>query len=544
MLLEALGVVAGAVAILVVFQAILISLGSAPLEDFRILLEKSGSGVPAASGQWDYARTLATDANFWPFVLVAAIGGCGWLLKAFRHPAFAAPLAILVAMVAVQYVYFERFMSLDDTPFFWKEPRYLLPLITTMLVIGGCGWGFILSTIGAHDPGRIVAPALAIIVGLALTIVSLSEVKSEHDFWVRDGNRWDVRQRGVAGYLNDVEAARIFSWNEDFSRPLSFRLGGAGTFWERNNPGSSRLERRFDESGRSAVVPGSYVVILPGESWWAAPTAPAAHWLKAFSFDGVDVFEVPIEIAATAIHYREALNAPVAIGEGSLLIVSAGASRPWLRSDEHVAIELQFDGSAPADLDLPVAIACASRTGPAQTVAIRQGESSVRADLVALPPPGNGDCSVAIIVDGDPRPILPISIPVFDRIEAEALQPDSAEWRVSLLAQMSQGGGLLTTGAKPSLNIPIPDLEAGEYWVSLRLWGYEAGTGRFSVRLNGVEVSSEWKNPAGQKGGLVEADVKLSNAPAGADLVITFEPSEQLAVFLDGVVLSGVEPVR
>jgi 4-amino-4-deoxy-L-arabinose transferase-like glycosyltransferase len=539
---EALSLAAGALAVLALFQILLVSLGSSPFEDFRLLIDKAGSGVPAASGRWDYARLLLRDAAFWPFVAAGAAGGAAWLVASLRRRSLRTPLIVLGLMVPAQYIYFEFFMSLEDTPFFWKEPRYLLPMMTVLLIVAGVGSGLAFAVVRRRGLGW-PASGAGILLAVLFVLVSVREVRQEYDFWVRDGNRWDRTQREVAAFLDAAGAKTVFSWNEDFSRPLSFRLGGAGTFYERTRRLDSRLQSRFDERGVSRVTPGSFVVVLDAEAWWAALTAPARHWRRAFVADGVAVYEVPADLPADEITIRSALEQPVPL-DGDLSLTSAGISQDWLLPGEHLGIELQFDGAATADTEVRVALRCGMDAGPATALTVPRGASAVRSDILLQPPGAARDCLVTVQSGGREVGLLPLRRPVFERVEAEGVDAPGGDWVTHLQARLSGGTGLVATAEQAQLAIPIHPIDPGAYWVSVRLWAYDRGPGTVSARLGGVEASAPWSLAPGQQPGPVDVSLYLPGVSSASMLTLTFNRGSQPAVFLDGVVVSGVAPPR
>jgi hypothetical protein len=112
-----------------------------------------------------------------------------------------------------------------------------------------------------------------------------------------DGNRVDFDQLAIATVI--PSNATVYVHDDDFARPLSYRLGLAGTLYQRAVTDSGRLHQRLDGDGRSKVTPGSYVVTLPRESWWALPTAPSPDWELVWEGNsGVTVHRAPLAAPA------------------------------------------------------------------------------------------------------------------------------------------------------------------------------------------------------------------------------------------------------
>jgi hypothetical protein len=89
--------------------------------------------------QFDYARIFLTDRMFWPFFMPPA-----WTrvvrMEARADGTLPVARVPLMVLIAFQYVYIEFLMSLPGVVTWWKEPRYALPIVFPVLVIGAAGW--------------------------------------------------------------------------------------------------------------------------------------------------------------------------------------------------------------------------------------------------------------------------------------------------------------------------------------------------------------------------------------------------------------------
>src|SRR5690606_28115018 len=122
-----------------------------------------------------------------------------------------------------------------------------------IMVIGASGWAELAKAMLAERRGVALAAAAGA-AGLML-IATVPPVADEYDFYINeDGNRVDFDQRRIAELI--PEDAAVYIYDDDFARPLSYRMELGGTFYERRVSESGRLRSRLDDFGRSAVTPG------------------------------------------------------------------------------------------------------------------------------------------------------------------------------------------------------------------------------------------------------------------------------------------------
>lgn len=286
---DVLGLAAGGLGVFALAQVFLLSYGASLFEDVRVLRAESESVLNL---QFDYARIFLTDRMFWPFFYAAGAGLGLFVWRRGFQALYRSPVFPLMVLIAFQYVYLEFLMSLPGVVTWWKEPRYALPIVFPVLVIGAAGWA---EALGPALAGRRpLAAALAAGGGGLLLLAAIPPIADEYDFYINeDGNRVDFDQLAIAKVI--PADATVYVHDDDFARPLSYRLSLAGTLYERAVSDDGRLHQRVDAEGRSKVTPGSYVVTLPRESWWALPTAPSPDWELVWEGkSGVTVHRVPL----------------------------------------------------------------------------------------------------------------------------------------------------------------------------------------------------------------------------------------------------------
>lgn len=517
-----LAAVAGGLAVLFVFQALILALGSAPLEDFRVLYALSGSSFNPGTG---YLRIMITDAGFWPWTWLTVAGAIVWAFEV-RRGFIRSPFAALVILAVGQYVYFEYYMSLPGLPAWWKEPRYILSLVFPMLLIAGAGVGLVFDRLAGRP--RLLETGLGAALGAVLVGASVYGVWDEYDFYRVDGNPWDSKPGEVARFLGQHPTGDVFISNDDFARPLSFHLDGAGTFYERMVTDDGRLRQRFSPGGASAATVGSSVVVIPREDWWPEPTASAPHWERVFGRSGeTAVYDVVDPDAADIAVHRETA------GARELGIESVGLGQTWLLPGHHAAVELAFAAPS-AGRVFEMRLACGEQYGESTELVVPPGATVVRADLV-LPPPARLIAPARCSLQASGRDLIELLVPMAAVTQAENLSGDG--WSSFLDSRFDGVLGLRGTG-NLTLDVPVAQLDAGDYWVEARIYDYGSGVGQMAGTLNGVAAATTW---GGGEAGMTTAVLYFASVPAGANLQLRFG-GDQPAVLVDALVLSSVEP--
>jgi 4-amino-4-deoxy-L-arabinose transferase-like glycosyltransferase len=534
---ETIAGLAGGLAVLVLFQLLLMGTGSAPLEDFRVLFDIGSRTHPNID--WGFRDFLLSDGKFWPFTVASAVGLVCFVVRTRPRAILRSPLTSLALIAVFEYIYFEFFMDLPGTATFRKEQRYILPLAFPMLVFGGIGVGTLVDLARKHS--RWAAAGVTVALAAAFLFTTVRGMRDEYGYWVSENHRIDAVQQQVAAFLASQPKAPVYVWNDDFARPLSTRMGSAGTFYERSVSKSGLLRNRFDGNGTSQVTPGSYVVVLPVEKWWALPTAPADDWTKVWSgADGTAVFHVG-EPSPDSIQEHQVVAAPP--GVGGTRLTAVGFTRDWVLPGEHTGIELDFDAPLPSKVSLPLALRCGDALGAPATLELPAGATTFRCDVLLAPPAGAGAgmCDVVANINGWTK-VGDLRLPAFALFQAEDLAGTAraAGWASYAQPFLSQGGALLGREDALFVSIPIPALAAGQYWVDLLVYDYGTGAGTITAALNGKTASAKW-------GALGEAHVARVTIPmgdvaAGADLTLTFEKGAQPAVLFDAAAVVSEEP--
>lgn len=536
---QTLFAIAGGGAVLVAFQLLLVGLGSDPLEDFRVLLSIGSHTRPRAGG-FDFARFLLYDGKFWPFTVAAAIGVAGFALTTRPRDILKSPLAALALIALFEYFYFEFFMDLPGTATFRKEQRYILPLAFPMLTFAGIGIGLLLGWL--RERSRTTAVAAGAAIAAALLFTAVRGLRDEYGYWVSSNHRVDAVQMQVVKFLAPQPPLPIYVSNDDFARPLSTRLGSAGTYYERNVSRTGRLRNRFDASGQSEVVTGSFVVVLPVETWWALPTAPATDWTKVWQgADGTAVYRVGGPAANS--------NWPIQRLDPSLnlagtRLVAAGLSQGWLLPGRHSGLELDFEAPVPEETNVSVALQCNGEVGPAESLTLPAGTSVFRRDVVLVPPVGAQPSTCDLVARASVwTPIASVTFPTFALVQAEDLANTAyaVGWERYSQPFFSRGGALLERAKSSTVSIPIPKVGPANYWVDLLVYDYGTGQGTIRATLNGKSVTMPWGTTDGA-GGVVRATLEIPDAPPGDQLSITFDRGSQPAVLLDAVALVSEPP--
>jgi hypothetical protein len=422
----------------------------------------------------------------------------------------------------------------------WKEPRYFLPIEVILIVIAGVGTGLLVQQC---PPGRRAAGvALAGVAVAAVTVLSVGSAADEHSFWVDQGNRWDLDQRAIAGYLDSADPggeATVFAWNDDFSRPLSFRLDGAGTVYERVRELESRQRDRFDAAGLSRVSPGSYVAIVPSEQWWATATAPGPHWRLAFEAPGRTALYEVVEPGADDVPVRGELHPAPTAGGASLVALSI-SGKPLIGS-RHTAIGLELDRAAASPASFRLALLCDGGTalGEPLVVEIPTGVGILRRDAFLAPPAdfAGGECALAADDGGRWVAGPTVDVGALTTAEAEMVAAQADGWAPVVTVAMSGSRGAVTVAPSAVIHLSPSVPWAGEYTVSVRLHDYGTGRGLITARSGATSVSAPWGG--GGVPGLVEATMKLRLAP-GATVEVTFERGTQDAAFVDAIAVLGL----
>lgn len=535
---EILAVFGGIAATLLVFEALLIALGSSPFDDFLVLWELGSKSRVRVS--WGFAEYLLLDGKFWPWMWAGMAGGLWWLARTPWRTWLSSPILALAVIIAGEYVYFEFFMDLPGLATWRKEPRYLLPMAFPMLVFAGIAISAVVDTMRKRSIPA--AATVALFLGGFSLFMSVRGLYLEWDIYMTNQKRVDAEQVHIARFLANDPAAIVYSNDDDFTRPLSTRMGSAGTAYERGVTDSGRLKNRFLPDGHERVTPGSYVVVIPVEQWWPLPAAPAPHWKLVFGSPSTAAVYHAGTPEAEAIKVHQPLAKPVALGGTNL--VSIGFSQDWLEPEQHAALEFVFDAPLAAPLTLPVAVRCAGETGATQSLAIPAGAAVFRADAMLRPPEGArpGRCDL-VAGEGLNVAVGALTVPTFVLTQAESLAgtPGAEGWAAYWQPFFSKGGALLGRLASLPVTIPIEPIEAGDYWADIRLYNYATGEGRITVSLNGREATATWGTPDGKEGPM-NLSIPLKDAPAGDKLVITFERGQQPAVLFDAVALTSEPP--
>ncbi len=535
---ETLAALAGGVGVLTLFQLLLIGLGSQPLEDFRVLFE-IGSRTRPQVGGFGFARFLLDDGKFWPFTVTTGVGLLTFALSVRPRAILRSPLTALAVIALLEYIYFEFFMDLPGTATFRKEQRYILPLAFPMLVFGGIGVGTLIDWVRKRSlrGAALVATAIA----AALLFTTVRGLRDEYGYWVSENHRVDAVQRQIVTFLATQPAEPVYASNDDFARPLSTRMGSAGTYYERTVSKHGLLRNRFDENGASQVISGAYVVVLPVEKWWALPTAPAEDWTKVWAgADGTDVYHVGSP-PADSIQQHQTV-APALNVDGARL-VGVGLTREWLLPGQHSGLELDFDAPVGANESLEVALNCGGELGRTLTLGLPAGATVFRHDVLLVPPLAAhpGLCELVANANGW-RDIGRVRLPFFAMVQAEDLAGTerTAGWESYAQPFFSRGGALLERQNSLSLPIPIPEIAPGNYWVDLLVYDYGSGSGTISATLNGKSASIAWGSSGRAR--VARVTLKVGHAQAGDQLSLTFDKGSQPAVLLDAVALISQPP--
>ncbi|MBI2764951.1 MAG: glycosyltransferase family 39 protein [Chloroflexi bacterium] len=548
---EVLAAAAGALLVIAAANALLVRLGADPLQDIRVILQEGRGTAPGALQytdiDWSYARTVVRDPLFWPFTGLALAGvtlliACdGW-----RSSARGDVLALAI-LVAGEYLYFEFLMRLPGLYSWWKEPRYILPMVMPALVLGACG---LARWVQRSEPR--VRLATGTYVGMALLAVTLWGAQALRDD--RDtarANRVDALARATAGALASRPTLPVYVSDEDYARPLSYRLGiERATLYDRIHD-RGRVRDRFDIDGHSLVTPDSYVVLLPGDNSWTRAAAPAPWWDLEWELPGkLAVYHVPASPPASAVVLKP-LPAPVTM-DGLPAIVAAGLSSGTVLPNRPLAVVLGFATPLPPAANFEASTNCGIRSR-ALRIAPAAGATDTRLELPVDASPSATPASCTVEVNtrpGDWRPVATFTVPAFlsdepeTRFTVDPAREKDRGWYSVYQPVYGGGGAVVAEAPFRPLAVPLARLAAGSYWVDMAVYDYgTGGPNAVAVRLNGVERTAGWAGDAAPAG-VRHVVVAFPDVPAGADLTVTIVAAGQPAVVIDTVTVVGADPAE
>ncbi|MCC6381541.1 MAG: glycosyltransferase family 39 protein [Dehalococcoidia bacterium] len=543
--LELGAAVAGGALVILAGNALLMSLGSEPLQDIRVILTEGRGSAPGALQytdlDWTYLKDLARDPMFFPFTVVAATGLL-LLIAQERHSWWKGRSFHLAVLAGGQYVYFEFLMRLPGLYSWWKEPRYILSMMVPLLVLGGVGlarW--------VEDAPASLKRATAAYVSGALLLALVSSVwvvRNDHAY--ARANRVDALAVSAAAYLRTQPDLPVFTWNDDFARRLSYRLGlDDASYYDRTHD-RGRVRNRFDAEGWSLVVPDSYVVLLQGDDDWTKPTAPGRSWQVVWDAPGqAVVYRVPAEPPPPAPARTE--PAAVPLPGGRALVAVTASNRPMLPGEE-VALGLEFASLDGTPASLRFQTQCESAFGPVRERVVPEGRASltVALPLDARPSPAPQHCTVGLLdVRGAWRGLATFTVPsvATDEPETRYTVDRAAEqehgWYATFQPFFSAGGSVVAVPPLRPLAVPLASLPAGSYRVALSVYDYgQAGENVVEVDLNGVRALLRWGGQAGPAH-VVQLEARLADVPPGGSLVVTPLAAGQDAIVIDRVAVVG-----
>lgn len=545
---ELLAGVAGAAAVVMAFELLLVNLGAGWFQDLHVLLTEGRGAQSGALGytdlDWTYRNAMLRDPMLWPYTLAAVAGvtvtllrrGLRWILGGWY-------LSLLVTAAGL-YFYFEFLMRLPSLYSWWKEPRYILPLELVMMTLTGIG----LSDLAGATRGRwrALGPAAAIAAAVALAAGSVLAIEADHDR-VRAA-RADALAVDLGAFFDAHRDGRVFHFSEDLALTLAYRMGlENGSFYQRAATTTGRLRNRFDKDGRSAVKPGDYVVSLPGEDAWARPTVIPAHWELVLDLPGrAKVYHVPQSPAAPAT--VSPVVPPVRAQQAE--IVASGVSRGWAIPQEHVVLALSRAANISSATTLEVATSCdGERSAPRPLLlaaGVRAGAWDIPVDT--LPAPRPRDCQFVVRNDvGDWVPVATVHVPVAITLRPEAGLPfdpvdATGGWYRFDRPFLEDGGSAVALAGAPPLRLTLPEaLVAGDYYVDLAVYDYGPGENVLEVRLNGAATQVRW---GGGEAGVRRVLVPLPGAKTGDTLELAPVTTGQAAVVIDALVVTDVAPAQ
>ncbi|MGD9934307.1 MAG: glycosyltransferase family 39 protein [Dehalococcoidia bacterium] len=289
--------VPGALLVVAGVQFLLLSLGSSLFEDLRTVIGEGRDVQPGALGYTDldlsYIEDLVSGGMFVP-TTVAFVAGLTAIivLDGWRGMARWGPGALL-ALIAGQYLYFEFLMRLPSLYSWWKEPRYILPMLLPMFAIAGIGFATLLDR--TRGSGR----KTTMICGLgglgAIATLSVVAVRDDHHYW--QTHRIDALAIELAEAIEAEPEATVFTWDDDLARYLSFHLGLDRTTAYERSRNVGLVRNRFDPAtGADLVEPDSLVVISAAQDRPGLVTAAEADWVPIWEKHGVlTLFRTPPE---------------------------------------------------------------------------------------------------------------------------------------------------------------------------------------------------------------------------------------------------------
>ncbi len=280
--------VPGALLVVGAMQFLLLSLGSAPFEDLRTVIGEGQDVQPGALGYTDldlsYIGDLISDRMFVP-TTVAFVAGLTVIVvfDGWRGMARWGPGALL-ALFAGQYLYFEFLMRLPSLYSWWKEPRYVLPMLLPMFAIAGIGFATLLDR---TDGNRRKATMICGLSGLAaVAALSAMAVSDDHRYW--QTHRIDALAIELAEAIEAQPEVPVFTWDDDLARYLSFHLGlNRTTAYERSRNVGLVRNRYNSTTGEDLVEPNSLVVISAAQDQPGLATAAEAGWVRVWTKPGV-----------------------------------------------------------------------------------------------------------------------------------------------------------------------------------------------------------------------------------------------------------------
>ena len=525
---------------------LLLALGGEPFEDIRTVINEGRGSQPGAlmytDVDWTYVRTFTRDRKFIPLTGLTGLALVMIVVSWKDHPAQRRQVTSLLIVVAGLYFYFEHLMRLPSLYSWWKEPRYVLPLIPLLAALAGIGlsrWRALVSP--ASVPA--VNGYIAVLLGVTFAF-GMRSIDTDHDFWRT--NRVDRLALEIAEVLKTRPEPVVYTWDNDLSRYLSFHTGLDETSHYERLTNTGYTQNRFDSDGRTRVTPGSLVVISPRQDHWSKPTAHAAHWERVWSdTSGASVWVVP----ASPPHVP-ALRISTRVGE-SVIATAAGLSGGRLFPQQHAVLTLGFQNAAAESTAMTVGLRCGESTIALREVVALPGMSFTSVDFpAAVDPDAPGrDCTVVARTPvGDWRPVLPLEVGFVHVFEPElsfSFDPDlerakESGWYRYDNAAYEGGRALVAVQPWRPLELVAQGFEGGEAWVDLALFDYgDTGSNTLTISFGNATATVEWGSGTA---GILHRVVHFTGLPPHPNLTIAVERQGQPGIVLDDIVVSSIPP--
>jgi hypothetical protein len=257
------------------------------------------------------------------------------------------------------------------------------------------------------------------------------------DHAVAIANRVDAVQLATAAFLQTQPPLPVFTWNDDFARPLAYDMSlNVSSAYERHED-RGIVRNRFDSVGRSIVQADSFVVLLPGDDEWTRPTAPEAWWTLAWEMPGqVQVYRVPATPPAIGGLTPLTALAPLGIG---VSIQAAGQSSAVVLPERSLILAVAFDHPAPSAFALRAATNCAGRS-PGRSVTVPFGATDARLELPVDAAANGQPVTCALQVAGPDDRWATVG-----QVDVAALLVDEPEGRYTLARPPDGTGGWQAT---------------------------------------------------------------------------------------------------